>query len=90
MDSVAAAMRAIQEESLSGMIIDSLPGLRGLDVVKIFRKNNPLGATIFFTGLVYDDTSETAMEVGANAVLFKPVELEKIVSTLARLLAKTA
>jgi two-component system, OmpR family, response regulator len=89
-DSAPAAMRVIQEESLSGLIIDSLPGLRGLDVVKIFRKKNPLGAIIFFTGLAYDDTSETAMEAGANAVLFKPVGLEKIASALRRLLAKTA
>jgi two-component system, OmpR family, response regulator MtrA len=89
-DSAPAAMSVIQEESLSGLIIDSSPGLRGLDVVKIFRKKNPLGAIIFFTGLAYDDTSETALEAGANAVLFKPVGLEKIASALRRFLAKTA
>jgi len=89
-DSAPAAMSLIQEESLSGLIIDSLPGLRGLDVVKLFRKKNPLGAIIFFTGLAYDDTLETAMKAGANLVLFKPVGLEKIASALRRLLAKTA
>jgi two-component system response regulator MtrA len=89
-DSAPAAMRLIQEESLSGLIIDSLPGLRGLDVVRLFRKKNPLGAIIFFTGLAYDDTLETAMKAGANLVLFKPVGLEKIASALRRLVAKTA
>ena len=89
-DSVTAAMSLIQQESFSGLIIDSLPGLRGLEVVKLFRKKNPLGAIIFFTGLAYDETSETAIKAGANAVLFKPVGLEKIASALRRLLAKTA
>jgi DNA-binding response OmpR family regulator len=89
-DSAPAAMNLIQKESLSGLIIDSLPGLRGLDVVKVFRKKNPLGALIFFTCLAYDDTLETAMKTGANLVLFKPVGLEKIASALRRLLAKTA
>jgi two-component system, OmpR family, response regulator MtrA len=89
-DNAPAAMSLIQRESLAGLIIDSLPGLRGLDVVKVFRKKNPLGAIIFFTGLDYDDTSETAMKAGANMVLFKPVGLEKIASALRRLLAKTA
>ena len=59
-------MSLIQQESLSGLIIDSLPGLRGLDVVKVFRRES-LGAIIFSTGLAYDDTSETAMKAGANA-----------------------
>ena len=89
-DSAPAAIRLIEEESLSGLIIDSLPGLSGLDVVKAFRKRNPLGAIIFFTGLAYDDTSETAMEAGANVVLFKPVGLDKIASALRRFLAKSA
>jgi len=89
-DDVTAAMSLIQEETFSGLIIDSFPGLRGLEVVRVFRKKNPLGAIIFFTGLAYDDTSETAMKAGANAVLFKPVGLEKIASALRRLLARTA
>jgi DNA-binding response OmpR family regulator len=89
-DNAVAAIALIQEESLSALIIDSLPGLGGLDVVRIFRKKNPLGAIIFFTGLAYDDTSETATEAGANVVLFKPVGLDRIASVLRRLLAKTA
>ena len=58
--------------------------------MKAFRKKNPLGAIIFFTGLALDDTSELATSAGANVVLFKPVGLDVVDSTLRRLLAKSA
>jgi len=87
---VALAMGLIQRRELGALIADSLPGLEGLQVVRTFRKKNPLGAIIFFTGLAHEDTSELATNAGANAVLFKPVGLDVVDSTLRRLLAKSA
>jgi DNA-binding response OmpR family regulator len=89
-DDAATALALIQEQPLAALITDSLPGLRGLEVMKLFRKRNPLGAIIFFTGLSFEDTSQRALSAGANLVLFKPVGLDEVVAALRRLLAKSA
>ena len=89
-DNSSVAMRIIEGRRLGALIADSLPGLDGLRVVRAFREKNPSGAVIFFTGLASDDTSELATTAGANVVLFKPVGLEVVDSTLQRLLAKSA
>jgi CheY-like chemotaxis protein len=86
----ATALALIQEQQLAALITDSLPGLRGLQITKAFRKKHPLGAIIFFTGLTFEDTSQQALAAGANLVLFKPVGLNEVVSALRRLLAKSA
>jgi DNA-binding response OmpR family regulator len=89
-DDVSAAVSIIQRQQLEALIADSLPGLDGLKVVRAFRDKNPSGAIIFFTGLAADDTSELATSAGANVVLFKPVGLDVVDSTLRQLLAKSA
>jgi DNA-binding response OmpR family regulator len=89
-DNAASALSIVQEQPLSALITDSLLGFRGLQVVKAFRKKNPLGAAIFFTGLAFDDTSQRAMSAGANVVLFKPVGLNEVAAALRRFLARSA
>jgi DNA-binding response OmpR family regulator len=89
-DDASAALSIVQQKQLEALIADSLPGLDGLTVVKAFRDRNPSGAIIFFTGLASEDTSELATAAGADVVLFKPVGLDVVHSTLRRLLAKSA
>lgn len=89
-DNADSALDIVQEQMLAALITDSLPGFRGLQLVKAFRKKNPVGAAIFFTGLAFDDTSQRAINAGANVVLFKPVGLNEVTAVLRRLLAKSA
>lgn len=89
-DDTASALALVQEQPLAALITDSLPGFGGLQVIRAFRKKNPLGAIIFFTGLSFEDTAQQALNAGANLVLFKPVGLDEVVAALRRLLAKSA
>lgn len=89
-DDAATALDLIRKQQLAALITDSLSGLRGLQVVQEFRKVNPQGTIIFFTGLTFADTAEQAVAAGANMVLFKPIGLDEVASALRRSLMKTA
>jgi len=57
-----------------------LPGVNGVDLAKIIRKNNPFCTIVFTTN--YDEYLEVGYEIPINRYLRKPLTEEKILACL--------
>jgi two-component system, NarL family, response regulator DesR len=86
-DTIDAAM-ALQPDLL---ILDvQMPGLNGVEVASVLRKNLPSAKTVLFTIYGHTFTDSLASAVGANAVLAKTDGLPALAKTVQSLLGITA
>ena len=82
-DTIDAAM-ALQPDLL---ILDiQMPGLNGVEVASVLRKNLPSAKTVLFTIYGHTFTDSLASAVGANAVLAKTDGLPALAKTVQSLL----
>ena len=77
-------------ESLNDVLPDaicldlSMPGLSGLDTLKVIKSNHPLVPVVIFTADASPDSIVTAMQAGAYDYMVKPVDRTKLLTTLNR------
>ena len=62
-------------------------GISGLDVLKDIRKNNPILPVLMVTGHRHEMEAsiEAALQINAQACLYKPLEIPKLLGMLAQL-----
>ncbi|MGB5748150.1 MAG: response regulator [Desulfobacterales bacterium] len=59
-----------------------MPGLDGIETLKLIRKKWPLVEVIMLTGHSTLDSAINAIKIGAYDYLLKPVEMEQLVSKI--------
>jgi CheY-like chemotaxis protein len=82
---ISDAERAIQEHAFHVVLIDmKLPSGDGSQVLRLLRQKDPLARTVIITGFASEMESrvQEALTAGANAVCYKPFDVEKLLSTV--------
>jgi DNA-binding NtrC family response regulator len=78
-----ALARLAQDNEIQVVILDvKMPGLNGIETLKLIRKNWPLVEVIMLTGHSTLDSAVNAIQIGANDYLLKPIKLEKLVAKI--------
>jgi two-component system response regulator (stage 0 sporulation protein F) len=81
------ATRIVREKSLDLVFLDfELPGMNGLDVLREIKTINMQLPVVMLTGASGAELLEWAMNAGALALLYKPVELRAIRQTVQHIL----
>ena len=79
-DSGEAALAALDQQSFDLMIADkNLPGVDGLEVIRLARTKHPALQTVVITGFPTPESKERAESLGARAFLTKPFGVVEIV-----------
>jgi two-component system response regulator HydG len=66
-----------------------MPGINGVQTFREIKKINPKAVVIMMTAYSVEDLIKEALEEGAYAVVYKPFDIEKIVSIIESALRKT-
>ena len=66
-----------------------MPGINGVQTLREIKKINPDAVVIMMTAYSVEDLVREALEEGAYAVVYKPFDIEKIVSIIESALQKT-
>lgn len=76
------ALASFKKERPDLVILDKkMPGIGGQAVLNEFKKQAPSVPVIILTGSI-DETSDKAAELGCDAVLNKPVDLNVVLETI--------
>jgi len=74
---------ASREEDFDVVLCDiMMPGMDGIAVLEILKRECPMTEVILVTGTPTDETSARAVELGAYAYLAKPYELSPLCALL--------
>lgn len=85
------ALRMLKRESVDLVITDlKMPGMDGVEFVKVAREQGYTGKIIVVTGFPEMTAMVNAQGMQVDGVLLKPVQMQKLKTELARLLAPTA
>ncbi|MBF0486780.1 MAG: response regulator [Nitrospirae bacterium] len=77
------ALSFIDEEMPEVLVLDlKMDGISGLDVLRVIKQKNPRVEVIILTGHGTDEDREMAAELGAFAYFEKPVDINKLLSTI--------
>ena len=69
-----------EDKDIEVVILDAkMPGLDGIETLKLIRKKWPLVEVIMLTGHSTIDSAINAIKVGAFDYLIKPIEMEQLV-----------
>ena len=81
------ALERIGTTSYDAYILDvALPAISGIELCKRIRANNKSVPIVFYTARADAATRQLALDAGADAVLAKPNDLDRIAPVLARFL----
>jgi PAS domain S-box-containing protein len=75
-------LRAASEPFPLALIDIMMPGIDGIELLKLVRKNYPETRVIMMTAFSSADSAIQALNAGAFAYLRKPVNLDELVATL--------
>ena len=77
------ALAAVQDDEPDVILLDlKMPGMDGMEVLRRIKKAYPHVQVVMLTGHGTDKDEEQALRLGAYAYLQKPVDLERLVTTL--------
>lgn len=84
------AIEAAKQTSFDLIFMDiKMPGINGVQTFREVKKINPQAAVIMMTAYSVEDLVREALEEGAYAVVYKPFDIENIVSIIESALRKT-
>jgi DNA-binding response OmpR family regulator len=77
------ALEAVQHDEPDVMLLDlKMPGMDGMEVLRQVKRAFPNVQVVMLTGHGSEKDEEQARRLGAYAYLQKPVDLERLVTTL--------
>jgi len=77
------AIEAATQTSFDLIFMDiKMPGINGVQTLREVKKINPQAAVIMMTAYSVEDLVREALEEGAYAVVYKPFDIENIVSII--------
>ncbi len=65
-----------------------MPGIDGLETARTIMQAHPDAKIVMVSSLVYDDTIEEAMSIGAKDFIYKPFEKEQVLEILDKIFAE--
>ncbi len=84
------AIEAAKQTPFDLIFMDiKMPGINGVQTFREIKKINPDAAVIMMTAYSVEDLVREALEEGAYAVVYKPFDIEKLVSIIESALQKT-
>lgn len=73
------AIEKVQNESPDVMLLDiRMPGMGGVEVLKCVREFNKKIGIIMVTAVMDEDIAKSAMKLGADEYITKPIDLERL------------
>jgi DNA-binding response OmpR family regulator len=80
-DTAEEGLAKLEQQTYDLLITDkNLPGIDGLEVLRVARQKNPLAMAILITGFPNEATRKAASELGVFTYLTKPFGVHDIVS----------
>ncbi len=77
------ALKIVEDQVPDVMVLDlKMPGIDGMEVLRRVRKAYPQVQVVILTGHGSEKDESEAKRLGAFAYLQKPVEIEKLITTL--------
>ncbi len=77
------AIEAAKQTSFGLIFMDiKMPGINGVQTLREVKKINPQAAVIMMTAYSVEDLVKEALEEGAYAVVYKPFDIENILSII--------
>jgi len=74
-----SAVRAVDEEEFDVVILDlRMPGMDGIETLKILKRRKPLVEVIILTGEGSIETGLDGMQYGAFDYTLKPIQLDEL------------
>lgn len=84
------AIEAAKQTPFDLIFMDiKMPGINGVQTFREIKKVNPEAVVIMMTAYSVEDLVREALEEGAYAVVYKPFDIDKIVSIIESALQKT-
>jgi len=75
-----ALNRLESDENIEAVVLDvKMPGMDGIETLRMIKKNRPLVKTIMLTGHATINSAIDAMKLGAFDYLMKPCDLKELV-----------
>jgi len=62
-----------------------MPGMSGLEVFRHIQQQNPEQVVVIMTGYTADNVLKEALELGAFSVIYKPFDVEEVLSIIDKL-----
>ena len=62
-----------------------MPGLSGIETYREIQKNRPSVLVVLMTGFTVDDFLKEAFELGAYGVIYKPFDVEEVLSIISKI-----
>jgi DNA-binding NtrC family response regulator len=79
----AEALERVASNTYDVAVVDvKMPGISGLVVLKVIKRDRPETPVILLTGHGSIEEGEEGMKQGAYAYLFKPVDIEDLIKTM--------
>ena len=73
------AIEKVQNESPDVVLLDiRMPGMDGIEVLKCVREFNKKIGIIMVTAVMDEDIAKSAMKLGADEYITKPIDLERL------------
>ncbi|MFP4168413.1 MAG: response regulator [Desulfonatronovibrionaceae bacterium] len=74
------ALAVLGEETFQVVVLDvKMPGMNGIEVLKIIKKRHPRAEVIMLTGHASLELAMQGMESGAYDYLMKPMDLDELI-----------
>ncbi len=86
--SAHAALQHLQQRSYDCAVVDvKMPGMDGLQLLRLMRRDHPAMAVILLTGHASVELGVQGMDLGASEYLMKPVDLDELLDCIRRSVA---
>ena len=77
------AIEAVRESNYDLVFMDiKMPGINGVQAFREIKKINPDSVVVMMTGFAVEDLVKDALEEGAFTVVYKPFELERVITLI--------
>ncbi|MDO8568527.1 MAG: response regulator [Dehalococcoidales bacterium] len=81
------AIEAVKQTHFDAIFMDiKMPGINGVQTFREIKKIDPAAAVIMMTAYSVEDLVKEALEEGAYTIVYKPFDIEKIISIIGELL----
>lgn len=77
------AIEAVRASAFDLVFMDiKMPGINGVQAFREIKKINPKTVVVMMTGFAVEDLVKDALEEGAFTVVYKPFELERVITLI--------
>ena len=81
------AIEAVKKVYFDAIFMDiKMPGINGVQTFREVKKIAPASAVIMMTAYSVEDLVKEALEEGAYAIIYKPFDIDKVISLIEKLL----